>query len=326
MKPFSYMRAYSADSALNALSAKSSLMAGGIDLLGELKEGLVEPDTLISVKAIPELDAIEQTTAGWRLGANVTLAELASHEELGKALPAITEAARRAASPQIRNVSTIGGNLAQHSRCWYYRHRDVHCLKKGGSTCFAQEGQNKYHSLFTGSRCLSPLVSNLATALSALDATVVLRRRAGDVRMPIAKLYEKAWAMARMHNSLTPEEMITAIEIPFRTAPCAYLQKSEKSEFDWALVSCATRLELDETGTVKAARIVLGVVAPIPYRDERAENSLVGGPVDETRALAAADLLLRRARAQEHNAYKIPLARALIKRALLQAAANATAL
>jgi len=319
MKPFSYMRALSVETAVAGSSERDRLLAGGIDLLGELKEGLVEADRLVAVTHIPGLDAIEKKSAGWTIGANVTVAALAAHAELARAFPGLAAAARDVASPQIRNVSTVAGNLLQHSRCWYYRHRDVRCMKRGGDVCYAREGEHKYHALFAGGYCISPLVSSLAVALAVLDASVVVHGRSGERRLTLAGLYAPAWEDHAVHHALQPGEMLTAIEIPLAARRSAFVQVSEKASFDWALVSCAASLELDD-GVVREARIALGAVSPVPYRDERAEKALVGSKLDETTADAAAALLLEKAEPLPHNAYKVPIARALIRRALLAAA------
>jgi len=322
MKPFSYQRARSVATVVAQASTRHRLLAGGIDLLGELKEGLTEADLLIAVTRIPGLDGIEQTPTGWRIGANVTIAALPAHAALAREFPALAAAAAHVASPQIRNVSTVAGNLAQHSRCWYYRHRDVQCLRKGGESCHARDGEHKYHCLFSGNWCISPLTSNLAVALAALDASVVVRNQQAERRLPIAQFYAPAWEDPAAHNALAPGDMITAVEIPAGARRSAYLQMSEKAEFDWALVSCAVALELEpEVGRVRRARLVLGAVAPVPYRDERAESALVGERIDEAIADRAATLLLEKAEPLPQNAYKIPIARALLKRALLQAVA-----
>lgn len=321
MKPFTYQRALSVDTAVAESSERSRLLAGGIDLLGELKEGLVETEKVVAVTHIPGLDTIEKKSAGWTIGANVTVAALAAHADLASAFPGLAAAARDVASPQIRNVSTVAGNLLQHSRCWYYRHRDVPCMKKGGDTCYAREGEHKYHALFTGGYCISPLVSNLAVALAVLDASVVVRGRGGERRLTLAELYAPAWEDHAVHHALKPGEMLTAIEIPLAARRSAFVQMSEKASFDWALVSCAAAIEV-EAGVVRQARIALGAVSPVPYRDARAEKSLEGRKLDETTADAAAALLLEKAEPLPHNAYKVPIARALIKRALLAAAAS----
>jgi xanthine dehydrogenase YagS FAD-binding subunit len=319
MKPFTYQRALSVDTAVAESSDKSRLLAGGIDLLGQLKEGLVETDKVVAVTHIPGLDAIEKKSAAWTIGANVTIAALAAHADLGRAFPGLAAAARDVASPQIRNVSTVAGNLLQGSRCWYYRHRDVRCMKKGGDTCYAREGEHKYHALFTGGYCISPLVSNLAVALAVLDASVVVRGRGGERRLTMAELYAPAWEDHAVQHALKPGELLTAIEIPLAARRSAFVQASEKASFDWALVSCAASIEIDG-GVVRQARIALGAVSPVPYRDARAEKSLEGKKLDETTADAAAALLLEKAEPLPHNAYKVPIARALIKRALLAAA------
>lgn len=321
MKPFSYMRALSVDTAVAEASERNRLLAGGIDLLGELKEGLADVDKLVAVTHIPGLDAIAKTARGWTIGANVTVAALAAHADLAQAFPGLSAAAGDVASPQIRQVSTVAGNLLQHSRCWYYRHRDVPCMKKGGNTCFAREGEHKYHALFAGGYCISPLVSSLAVALAVLDASVVVRGRSGERRLTMAELYAPAWEDPEAHHAVAAGEMLTAIEIPVAARRCAFVQMSEKASFDWALVSCAASVEI-EAGVVRRARVALGAVSPVPYRDERAEKSLEGKKLDATTADAAAALLLEKAEPLPHNAYKVPIARALIKRALLAASAG----
>lgn len=321
MKAFSYLRALSVDTAVSEASEQRRLLAGGIDLLGELKEGIAAPDQLVSVTRIPGLDGVERSARGWSLGANVTLAALAAHDALRRALPGLAQAAELVASPQIRNVSTVAGNLLQHSRCWYYRHRDVACMRKGGDACYARDGEHKYHCLFTGNYCISPLVSNLAVALTALDATVVLRSRRGERRLSMAELYAPAWDDFAVHHAVAADEMLTAIEIPVAAQRCAYVQLSEKAAFDWALVSCAAAVEMDGS-VVRRARIALGAVAPVPYRDERAEAALTGRTLDEATLETAAALLLEKAEPLPHNAYKVPIVRALVKRALLAAAAQ----
>lgn len=316
MKPFAYVTAQSAESAIELVHDHGRFLAGGMDLLGELKEGLVEPKLLVNVKAVPGLRAIAAGPERWTIGANVTLTELAEHAELRRVLPAVAEAADEVGSPQIRNVGTVGGNLAQHSRCWYYRHPDVRCAKKGAGRCFARGGQNKYHSLFAQARCLSPCVSNLAIALSALNASVVVQRGAKPVTLSVAELYQAAWDSAQPHNSLQPDDLILRVEIPISTgARSTYQQVSEKQGFDWALVSCAASARLDG-GTARDVRIVVGCVAPIPWVSKEANAFLEGKELNEANAIAAAELLLKGAAAREHNGFKVPLVQVLVRRTL----------
>ena len=164
-----------------------------MDLLSEMKEYIVQPKVLVNIKALPGLNKIEPGSKVWSIGTNVTIAELEDHAELKKRFPALQQAAADVGSRQLRNLGTFGGNLAQHSRCWYYRHRDVLCLKKGGDMCYARHEESRYHSLFSGNTCISPVVSNLAIALGALDATVTVQKGDKQQRMSITELYASAW-------------------------------------------------------------------------------------------------------------------------------------
>ncbi|PTX96404.1 FAD binding domain-containing protein [Opitutus sp. ER46] len=313
MKPFAYVTARSAASAVAAVRG-GRFLAGGMDLLGEMKEGISSPATLVNVKSLPGGTDVRPGTT-WTLGANVTLTTLASDPAIRRDLPGVAEAAADVGSPQIRNVATLGGNLAQHSRCWYYRHRDVVCRKKGGRTCLARTGQTKYHSLFTGNMCLSPCVSNLAIALAALDARVVIQRGEKTITLTIAELYADAWRTVGAHNSLGEADLILRVEITPGARRSAYLQLAEKSDFDWALVSCAAAARVD-AGRLSQVRVALGAIAPTPWQVEAANAALEGQPVTETTANRAADLLLQDARTTDDNSYKLQIARVLIRRTL----------
>lgn len=316
MKPFSYATAVSPESAIDLVKNDGRFIAGGMDLLGELKESLDEPKLLVNIKNLPHTHDIAQVDGQWRIGANVRLVELADHVGLRKAVPAVCEAAEHVGSPQMRNVATLGGNLAQHSRCWYYRHRDVTCLKRGGSRCYARGGQNKFHSLFASKMCLSPCVSNLAIALSALDAKVIVQRGKKQVALTMAQVYESAWSNPKLHHSLAGDDLILRVEIPVAAGQkSTYLQLSERNDFDWALVSCAASARV-EGGKLHQVRLALGCVAPIPWRVEAAEKLLEGAELNDTTLTKAAEAMLTGATAYEQNGYKIPLAKTLVKRAL----------
>jgi xanthine dehydrogenase YagS FAD-binding subunit len=220
-------------------------------------------------------------------------------------------------SRQIRNSGTVGGNLGQHSRCWYYRHRDVHCLKKGGDMCYARHGDNRYHSLFTGNTCISPVVSNLAIAFGALDAVVTIQRGGKAQRLTIPELYAEAWRDAEAHNSLAPGDLVLKVEVPVQQRRSSYLQMNQRSEFDWAIVSCAAAAKVDGK-KLSQARVVLGAVSNIPYQVDAANQFLEGTALDSTATARVADLILEKAHIQSNNGYKIPIARALIHRALMQ--------
>ncbi len=317
MNSFQYATATSPASAREIIGQNGRYLAGGIDLLGEMKEYIAEPKVVVNIKALPGLAKIESGAQGWSIGTNVTVAELEDHPEIRRVFPGLQQAAAEVGSRQIRNVATIGGNLAQHSRCWYYRHRDVYCLKKGGDMCYARHGENKYHSLFTGNTCISPVVSNLAVALAALDAAVIVQRGDKPSRMSIAEFYAKAWDNPTAHHSLEHGDLVLRVELPAQERRSAYLQVSGKSMFDWALVSCAAAAKV-ENGKLSQARVVLGAVANVPYQVAAANQFLEGKSLDEETANKAADLLLENAHPLSENGYKIPIARALIRRALLQ--------
>lgn len=317
MKPFQYQTATSPASARELVADNGRYLAGGIDLLARMKEYLVDPKVLVNVKALPGLDKIEAGDKAWTIGANVKISALEDHPELKKTFPGLQQAAAEVGSRQIRNAATVGGNLAQHSRCWYYRHRDVLCLKKGGDTCYARHGENKYHSLFTGNTCISPVVSNLAVMLGALDAVVTVQRADKPVRMSISELYAKAWDNPTAHHSLDPTDLILSVEIPTSRPRSVYLQASEKSMFDWALVSCAVAAQV-QGGKLSQARVVLGAVANVPHQVPAANQFLEGKAPDASVADKTADLLLEKAQAHTENGYKIPLARALVRRSLMQ--------
>ena len=319
MKNFRYIAPRTAESAVELVRGGGRFLGGGTDLLAEMKEGIAAPPTLVSVKSLPGMTELRRASGTWSIGAAVTLARLAAEPGLRAECGALVEAAEEVGSPQIRNVATVGGNLAQHSRCWYYRHRDIRCLKRGGGVCYAREGECKFHSLFTGCACLSPVVSNLAVACAALNARIVVLRAGGrQESLSVAELFASAWRMPAAHHSLRSDDLILRIEVaPVPGQRSAYLQIAEKADFDWALVSCAVAARI-EGGKMRDPRVVLGALAPIPWQSELANRSLEGKPLTAESAVDAVHLLLREARPFPDNAYKIPIARALIRRAVLK--------
>jgi xanthine dehydrogenase YagS FAD-binding subunit len=255
----------------------------------------------------------------WQIGALTTIAEIAAHPEIQAKLPGLADAAAQVGSPQIRNVATLGGNLLQHSRCWYYRQPDIVCLKRGGDKCYAPEGENKYLALFSGCACVTAFTSNLGVILSALGAEAIVigpAHPSGGAPMPLRELYAKAWSDPRAAHSLRPTDFLVSVRIPFSRARSAYRQQSEKSEFDWALVSCGAAGNVND-GRVHDVDIALGGLAPIPHRAAEAHHYLEGKPLNEETASHAADLILKDAKPLSQNGYKIPLAHTLIRRTLL---------
>lgn len=318
MKAFAYATAHSTDSARELVADHGVYLAGGNDLLGLLKDYLMPgPNVLVNVKSLPGLNRIERGEKSWTIGALVTIAEIERNTEIERVFPGLHDAASEIASPQIRNVATVGGNLAQHSRCWYFRQRDVQCLKKGGNLCYAREGENRYHSLFSGNDCISPVVSSLGTTFAALDATAVVLRDGKETPMNMAELYQKSWTEPTAHNSLAPGDLILRVEIPTVRPRSAYLQVSDKHAFDWALVSCAVAADV-VGGKLSQPRVALGSISPVPHQVAAANDFLDGKLLDEDAASKAADMILWGAKPLEHNAYKVPMAHALIRRTLLK--------
>ena len=318
MKAFQYATALSTDSARELVAGHGAYIAGGNDLLGLLKDYLVPaPDILVNIKSLPGLNQIQPGDKTWSIGALVTVGEIERNAEIARVFPGLHDAAMEIASPQIRNVATVGGNLSQHSRCWYFRHRDTVCLKKKGDLCYARIGENCYHSLFTGTDCISPVVSSLATTFAALDAAAFVLRDGKEMRMSIAELYQKAFTDTLAHNSLKPGDLIMRVEIPTARSRSAYLQTSDKHAFDWALVSCAAAASV-AGGRLSQPRIALGSISPVPHQVEVANQFLDGKTLDDDTVSHAADMILKDAKPLEHNAYKLPMAHALIRRALLR--------
>lgn len=317
MNAFEYATALSTDSAQQLVADQGQFIAGGNDMLGLLKDYLADPKILVNIKSLPGLSKIESGAKTWKIGALVTVAEIENSAEIKKTFPGLQQAASEVASQQIRNVATVGGNLAQHSRCWYFRHRDTVCLKKRGDLCYARHGENRYHSLFTGNTCISPVVSSLATAFAALDATVIVLREGKETPMTIAELYQTAWDNPLAHNSLKPGDLILRVEIPTARPSSAYLQVSDKHAFDWALVSCAAAGKISG-GKITQARVALGSISPVPHQVKAANDFLEGKTLDDATASQTADMILKGAEILEHNGYKMPMAHALIRRTLLQ--------
>ncbi len=326
MNPFQYATAQSPEEAMSLVGKNGRYLGGGIDLLDEMKEYIVSPDLLVALRLPRQGDPvtpaekslqIENIPAGTIfIDSQMTVTELAVHPDILSRFPGLAEAAGEVGSPQIRNVATVGGNLLQHSRCWYYRQPDITCLKRGGSTCYGQDGENKYLSLFSGCACISPIASNLAVALTALDAELYLREKIKATPVRIHDFYAPAWTSPEAHNALPSGALLTGVIVSPKRTRSAYRQMSEKSEFDWALVSCAAAGNVKD-GKITDARVALGGVAPVPYVVAKANHFLEDKPLNEDTASQAADLILADAKPLAHNGYKVPLAHTLIRRTLL---------
>jgi xanthine dehydrogenase YagS FAD-binding subunit len=299
-------------------------LAGGTDLLTLMKADLLAPERLVDIKRLAELDhRIAEDAAGLTIGALTTLAQLEETPLVRTRYPALAEAAALAATPQLRNMATIGGNLLQRPRCWYFRNPRVHCWLKGGAECQARQGENQLHALFDVSPCVAVHPSDPATALVALDASVRLRGPDGERDVPLTEFFAPPTDSRRAETIIAPDELIVSIHIPQASAgPSVYLKAMERKVWAFALVSVAARVRLDG-GRIAAARIALGGVAPLPWRATAAERILTGAAPDEARIAHAADAALEGAQPLAHNGYKIPLTKTLVRRALDQTLASA---
>jgi xanthine dehydrogenase YagS FAD-binding subunit len=299
--------------------------AGGIDLIDLLKENLLAPAKIVNLKEIPGLDAIVEADAGLRIGPMVTLAKLAGDPLVRQRFRILADAAAASASPQIRNVASLGGNLLQRPRCWYFRAEEFRCLRKGGDHCFALSGENQYHAIFDNEFCAIVHPSTAATVLVALGASLELSDARGRKRrVGLGDFFVLPNVDVLRENDLGPHEILTAIELPPLpvSTGAAYLKQGEKESFDWPLADVAVVLDFDADRRCKSAAVVLGAAAPVPHRAKAAEAALIGKPIDASTAGQAARAALQGATPLAKNAYKLPLFETLVRRAVLAAAAS----
>jgi xanthine dehydrogenase YagS FAD-binding subunit len=322
MQPFEYTRATAVEEVIELLGQNGDggvcALAGGTDLLTLMKANLVAPHQLVDIKRVEQLPAgIVEGADGITLGALTTLADIEQSSLLQERCPPLAQAAAVAATPQLRNMATLGGNLLQRPRCWYYRSPLFHCWLKGGGECHAYDGENQFHALFGGGPCYAVHPSDLAPALLALDAEVHLIGAEGERTVALADLFALPEENRRRETVLAPDDLIHSVRIPATALGQAglFLKAMDRKVWAFALVSVATVLHLDG-GRVKDARIVLGGVAPIPWRVSAAEQGLVGAELDAESIVHAAASALAGAEPLRDNAYKVPLAQSLVRRAL----------
>jgi len=297
-------------------------IAGGQDLLTTMKDYTSRPVRVVNLKNIRGLNQIKVNGRGLTIGALVTLSELEEHADVRKSFPGLVEAAHSIATPQIRNLGTVGGNLCQRPRCWYFRLEEVNCLKKGGSECYAANGENKYNAIIGGGPSYIVHPSDLAPMLLALGASVTVVGAKGKRVIPLDKFFTlPSEGNIRRENVLKNEEIITEIIVPSSAvaAHSTYLKFKERESLDFALASAAVAVELTDSRAVKDARIVLGGVAPIPWRVPAAEKFVIGKNLTPEVLAETAKIALAEARPLEKNAYKVPLAQTLVRRALAKA-------
>jgi len=296
----------------------SFLMAGGTDLLDEIKNEVISPSVVIDLKSIPDLAYINETNEGILIGAMTRVAELAENAAIRSYYTVLHEAALSLATPQLRNMGTIGGNLCQRPRCWYYRDPQVQCRKKGGSRCYASRGRNRYHAILGGGICHIVFPSDLAPALISLGARITIATADGDKHMPLEEFYTLPRENVQKENILKPNEILKEIDIPLAKngMNSTYLKLKERGTWDFAVVSAAVSGTI-AGNTFSDISIVMGGVAPIPWRLKSAEQALLGKAATEDLVKRVAKDAFKDARPLEENAYKIELAATVVTHAVL---------
>lgn len=321
MRSFDYIRPESISEAIAALGSadgSSRALAGGTDLLTLMKGEVSSPARLVDIKRLPELDdAIDDSGDGLRIGALATLAQLEDDLRIQGSYTALAEAAAVAATPQLRNMATIGGNLLQRPRCWYFRSEHVRCWLNGGDECFAREGENQYHALFDVSPCVAVHPSDLATALTVLDASVTVRGGQGGRTVSLDEFLAPPEEGRRTETTLGPDELIVAVTLPGPSGDTrsTYLKAMDRKVWAFALASVGASVTMDGA-SIASARLVLGGVAPVPVRAEVAEAMLAGTNPSPELFERVADTALAEATPLAKNGYKVPLLKQLIARAL----------
>ena len=329
MKNFTYYRPASVNDAVGLLDAqwgKTEILAGGTDLLDMQKEYVAQPEKVISLGGVQDKDltAVTVASAGATIGAGVTLAQIAEHTDLQKLYPALTTAAGQVGGPQIRNMGTLGGNLCQRNRCWYFRDEPSPCLLRGGSHCSALDGENIYHAVFTqGHPCVLVNPSTLAPALIVLGAEADVQSPKGKRTLPLERFFQSPRENGQREHVLDPNEMVVCVRIPNRGLKNASYEVRHKRSYDWPLVQAAAAFKLDG-GKASDVRICLGHVDPMPLIVKKAALSLEGQEINEANAAKAGEIATEGVKPLADNTYKVQLIKVAVKRALLAAAGKAT--
>ena len=321
---FEWTNARSIDDAIGQINEKTVVKAGGVDLMDRLKEGLDAPSRLVNIRTIAGLDDVKEESGWLRIGPMVTLATIAEHPVIRKRYAVLADAALNAATPQIRNMATLGGNLLQRPRCWYFRNEQFHCRRKGGEECFAQDGENEYHAIFDNEICAIVHPSAAACALTALGAKVQVKGKKGAREIALDDLFVRPEKDVTREHVLDPGELLTEIRVPAPSdvTRCAYMKVGQKESFDWPLAEVAVVLER-RGGVVSKPSIVLGAAAPIPWRATEAVRTLTAKPLNEQSAREAAAAAVQGATPLSQNAYKIPMFEAVVRRTILAAGQEA---
>jgi xanthine dehydrogenase YagS FAD-binding subunit len=328
MKNFTYHRPGTIELAVTLLDDKwgpCEMLAGGTDLHDLQKEYVAQPDKVVSLTglggAFTKIEASRGYPVQLKIGAGVKLAEIAEDKSVRSYAPALATAAGLIGGPQIRNMGTLGGNLCQRNRCWYFRDEHVHCLLKGGRKCYATDGENQYHAIFTrGHPCVIVNPSTLAPALIALGATAEVQGPKGKRTVELAKFFQAPVNETQREHVLAPNEVVTQVTMAIdRGVVSASYEVRHKQSYDWPLTQAAVAFKLDG-GRAKDVKVVLGHVAPTPLVSEAAAKALEGQAVTAETAAAAGKAALEGSKPLSDNGYKTRLLEVAVKRAALTAA------
>lgn len=322
MNNFEYLQPTTLKEASQALGNDWQMalpFAGGTDLLGMMKDGIESPNKLVNLKSIAGLNKINYFPGkGLTIGALVPISEIAEHPLINEKYSGLAQAAKEVASPQLRNVGTIGGNICQRPRCWYFR-GEFHCLRKGGDMCYAVEGRNKFHCVIGGSPCFIVHPSDTAVALAALDAKVFIFSSKKSRSIPVRDFFVLPEVNVERENVLKPGEIVTEIQIPDSPAntPGGYLKLKERGAWDFAVVSVAAVVQKNGN-FFSSGSIALGGVAPIPWLEKEVSSRLAGLKIDAENIEQLSKKALNGAEPLANNTYKVLLAQNMIKKILLK--------
>src|SRR5512136_2417103 len=319
LRNFTYVRPKSLEEAFKHLSSEGSRVhAGGTDLLGCLRDHIFEASKVVSLSSMKSLHGIKKSSqGGLRIGALTTIREIGGNPDIQKHYAALAQAASEVASPQLRNQGTVGGNICQKPRCWYYR-GDFHCLRKGGEECFAVAGENAFHCIFGGESCYIVHPSDTAPALGALGARVHIRGSKGERNVALENFHVSPSEDYTKETCLQAGEIVTEIELPppVEGLRSSYRKVRARLSWDFALAGVALALVF-KGDQVQKARVFLSGVAPVPWRSKEVEEGVIGKRLDEATVRKAAEAAVQKAKPLDQNAYKIPLLRGLIEEQLL---------
>ncbi len=326
MKAFAYVNPSSEADAAVAMTRRDGTvimpLAGGQDLLARMKDYITAPDRLVNVKNALDATVVTTPDGGVRIGAAMKIVDLAEHAQIAKLYPAVSMAATEVGTPQIRNQGTVGGNINQRPRCWYFRNEEFVCFKKGGSRCFATTGENQYHAIF-GNNGPSHIVhpSSLAVPFVAYGATFRLLSPRGERLVPAAEYFTMPTNRNVLkENVLEDDELLTHVILPPPgNIKTGHYEVRYKQSHDWPIAFATVVLTTAGT-TIESARVVLGAVAPTPWRSKPAEAALAGKPLNEATAAAAGEAAVTEARPLSGNGYKVQITKTAVKRAVLRAA------